>query len=190
MLSGSFLRTVARFCCSLKDRAPLRNFSWSRVPRQQQSWTDGLDRDDHERPIRPILCCTEGAVQKQPYHPKEPPEHSCRCAESMPAVQVFPLQLVTLDLSLSPASLHLELSSHASFVDIQINEVANMKICARSPLVQESFLAVELLRHVLSFAIAPATSDNSVIENGGYQSWIFQWCGSAKKSGARATQSS
>ena len=89
--------------------APLRNFSWSRVLQQQQSWpwTDGLDRDDHERPIRPVLCCTDGAVRKQPYHPKEPPGRTRRCAESVPAVQVFPLQLVTLDLSLSPASLQL-----------------------------------------------------------------------------------
>ena len=64
-----------------------------------------FDRDD--RLIHPILCCTDGAVQKQPYHPKEPPGHTRRCTESVPPVQVFPLQLVTLDLSLSPASLQL-----------------------------------------------------------------------------------
>ena len=138
------------FYCSLKDRAPLRNFSWSRVHRQQQSWpwTDGLDRDDHERPIRPVLCCTEGAVQKQPYHPKEPPGHTGRCAGSMPAVQVFPLQLATLDLSLSPASLQLEIlklslmpasltsRSTRSIPALPSSEYiteVNMKICSRSP---------------------------------------------------------
>ena len=107
----------------------------------------------------------------------------------MPAVQVFPLQLVTLDLSLSPTSLQLvesQAQSHASFVDIQINEVdpriakqpmhhasQHEDLLALSTPVQESFLAVELLRHVLSVAIATPTSDDSVIENGGYQSWTF-----------------
>ena len=46
-------------------------------------------------------------------------------------------------------------------------------LLALSTPVQESFLAVELLRHALSFAIAAVTSDDSLIENGGYQSWIF-----------------
>ena len=107
----------------------------------------------------------------------------------MLAVQVFPLQIVTLDLSLSPASLQLvilKLSRHASFVDIQINKVdpciakqpihhesQHEDLLALSTPVQESFLAMELLRHVLSFTSAAATSDDSVIENGGYQSWIF-----------------
>ena len=136
LLSRSILRTVARFCCSLKDRAPLRNFSWSRVPRQQQSWpwTDGLERDDHERPIRPVLCCTEGAVQKQPYHPKEPPGHTRRCAESVPAVQVVPLQLVILKLSLMPASLTSR--STRSIPALPSSEYitqGNMKICSPSP---------------------------------------------------------
>ena len=150
LLSRSILRTVAGFCCSFKDRAPLRNISWSRVPRQQQSWpwTDGLHRDDHERPIRPVLCCTEGAVQKQPHHPKEPPGHTRRCAESVPAVQVFPLQLATLDLSLSPASLRLVILKlglmPASLTSRSTRSIpalpgspyitqANMKICSRSP---------------------------------------------------------
>ena len=49
-----------------------------------------------------------------------------------------------------------------------------MKICSHSPHpVQESFLAVELLWHVLSFTTAAALSEDSVNENGGYQCWIF-----------------
>ena len=46
-------------------------------------------------------------------------------------------------------------------------------LLALSTPVQESFLAVGLLRHALSVTGAAATSDDSVIENGGYQSWIF-----------------
>ena len=46
-------------------------------------------------------------------------------------------------------------------------------LLALSRPVQESFLAVKLLRHVFSFAIAAAVSDGSDIENGGHQSWIF-----------------
>ena len=128
----------------------MRNFSWSRIHRQQQSWlwTDGLDSDDHERPIRLVLCFTEGAVQREPYHPKEPPGRTRRCAESVPAVQVFPLQLATLDLRLSPASLQLVVlklslmpasltsrstrSSPALPSSPYITQ-ANMKICSHSP---------------------------------------------------------
>ena len=93
----------------------------------------------------------------------------------MPAVQVFPLQLATLDLSLMPASLTSIINEVDPHIAKQPPHHASQHedLLTLSTLVQESFLAVELLRHVLSFAIAAATSDDSVIENGGYQSWTF-----------------
>ena len=109
-----------------------------------------FDRDD--RLIHPILCCTDGAVRKLMVPVRATkvatPGHTRRSAESVPAVQVFPLQLVTLDLSLSPASLQLvilELSlmpasltsrSTRSIPALPSNPYitqANMKICSHSP---------------------------------------------------------
>ena len=57
-------------------------------------------------------CAAQTALCGSSWHPCEHPTlpspgRARRSAESVPAVQVFPLQLVTLDLNLSPASLQL-----------------------------------------------------------------------------------
>ena len=187
LLSRSILSAVAHLCCSMKDRAPLRNFSWSRVPQQQQSWpwTDGLDRDDHERPTGPVLHrrrCAEATIPPKritwAYAPMRGVS-ACRAGLSTPTCDPWSQSLA----SFTPTR-NSQAQSHASFVDIQINEVdpriAKQPIhhasqyedlLALSTPVQESSSAVELLRHVLSFAIAAATSDDSVIGSGGHKSW-------------------
>ena len=134
-----------------------------------------FDRDD--RLIHPILCCTDGAVRKLMAPSRATKVATPWAYAPKRGVSACRAGLPTCD----PSS-----ESLASFMDIQIKQVdpriamqpihhasQHEDLLALSTPVQESSLAMELLRHVLSFANAAATSDDSVIENGGYQSWIF-----------------